>query len=335
MKVDAGQLERNLAQGLPPVILIEGDESLLAIRAGDTIRQHALSLGFERRVLDAGAGFNWGELMEARTDLSLFATETLIELRLPKGKLDAKATKALQFYLEDPPPEKRLVIQCPGLERGEANKAWVKQINQVGWWISAAKISLARFPNWLRQELNQHRIRVDAEGFDLLLARVEGNALAAQQEIDKLSLFADEAEMSADQILKISAQSARYTVFDLIDACLLGNVDKTVQICTTLEAEGAEPVQLMGMINSTLEKLTVILEHPGGQSAAFAAAKVFGRNEGNFKAALRRINQTRLLTLHQQALRVDRAIKGQSKTPAWLSFTQLALRIAGAPTPAS
>ncbi|MGB0965961.1 MAG: DNA polymerase III subunit delta [Litorivicinus sp.] len=335
MKVQADQLEGQLARGIPAVTLIEGDETLLVIESGDLIRQHALELGYERQVMDAGPSFNWGELIQARSDLSLFATETLLELRLPKGRLDAKAVKALDYYLQDPPPEKRLVIQCPGLERGEANKAWVKQVNQLGWWISAPKFDLSKFPNWVRGELNRRRIRLDEDAFQLLIERVEGNALAAKQEVEKLALFAGDEPMSADEVAQISAESAKYTVFNLTDACLYGRIEKVIHICKTLEAEGAEPIAIMGMMNNTLEKLSKILDHSGGQAAAFSHAKVFGRSESAFKSALSRINRNTLIALHQQASRTDRAIKGQSKTPAWLSLTQLALRLAGARTPAS
>ncbi len=336
MRIKPQDIELHLTSGLPAVTLVEGEESLLAIEAGDTLRHHALELGYERRTLDVGAGFNWGELMEARSDLSLFATDTLLELRLAKGKLDAKAIKALMYYLEDPPPEKRLVILSPGLERGENNKAWVKQIDQMGWWVSAPKMFEKQFKNWIRDELNKRRLRLAPEGLELLTGLVEGNALAAKQEIEKLGLFATDEPMSAEQVAHVISDNARYTVFDLINACLLGNVPKTIRVCETLEAEGAEPIALMGMINRTLDQLTKIMDNGGNTSdQALSSAGVFGAGKDGIKAAMRRLNPNSLLALHQQASRTDRAIKGQSKTPAWLSLTQLALRIAGARTPAS
>ena len=333
MKVTRDQIANRLQQdGLPPVILIESNETLLSIEASDLIRHDALARGYERQVMDAGPGFSGAELIEARSELSLFATETLIELRIHKDKLDAKTAKALAFYLEDPPPEKRLVIQMPALHRDERKKAWVKQVDKIGWSIGIPTITLDGFDKWLRGELNQARVRLDDEAKELLLAGVEGNALAARQEVNKLKLFAgDEQAMTAQQVAEITSESARYTVFDLVDNCLAGQIEKVVQICATLEAEGVEPLSVMGMMHRTLENLMVLTKNPND----WQAARVFGRSQDKYRLALRRLNEKSLLPLLQQASRVDRACKGQSNTAPWLSLTQLALRLAGARTPAT
>lgn len=325
MKFAPEDLERNLAMGLPPVTLIEGDETLLTLEAADKIRALALTHGFEREVLDVGPGFNWARVMEARTELSLFAQDSLLELRMPKSKLDVKADKALSYYLEDPPPQKKLIIQCPKVEiRAKRVPKWVQAIDQAGWWISCPLIYADKFGNWLRGELNQARVQLTPEAFELLLSRVEGNALAARQEVQKLSLFQGEQPLTVDEIAQISAESARYSIFDLIDACLSGNAQRTAQICQTLEAEGAEAMAVASMLYRTIEQLNL------GADLGWDKARVPGFKQRVFKACLNRHKKAGLVALNQQALRADRAIKGQSPTPKWLSVTQLALKLASA-----
>lgn len=332
MKVPLRDLPNRLTSGLPSVVLVESDEPLLSMDACDLIRSAVLELGFERQVIDAGPGFNSNQLMEARNELSLFATETLIELRFAKPKLDAKTVKALLFYLEDPPPEKRLVIQIPALGKDERKKAWVNKVDQLGWVVSIPKVGLDGFDKFLREELNRVRVRLDDEARELLRFRVEGNTLAARQEVEKLTLFAGDQPMTAQELASITGESARYTVFDLIDNCLRGDIQRVAHICRTLEAEGVSPLEIMGLLNFTLEGLSILTRSPND----WRTARVFNtRSQDNYRLALRRINQKSLLPILQQASRVDRAIKGQSPTPAWLSLTQLALKLAGANIPAS
>ncbi|QGG81035.1 DNA polymerase III subunit delta [Litorivicinus lipolyticus] len=335
MKIRPDQLPKQLAQGLAPVIMVEGEETLLCIEAADRVRAAARAAGYEREVLDAGPGFDWGQLIEARSGLSLFATLTLLELRLVKGKLDAKAEKALTFYLDDPSPEKCLLITAPKLEPSQTKKGWFKQVEQQGWHVSCAKIYSDKFGAWLKGELRNQGVALTDEGFDALMLRVEGNALAARQEIQKLHLFFQGQPMSDLDVAKITAESARYTVFELTDACLDGKVAKVDHILSVLEAEGAAPLGILRLIARDLSMLTDIQSHPNGIRAGAQSAPTIANKRPKLERAANRLSANALLSLNQQALRVDRAVKGQNKTPAWLSLSQLALKIAGARTPAS
>lgn len=195
MKLRPGELTGRLKGPLPTVILIEGEETLLCIESQDKVRAAARAQGFtEREVYDTGPGFDPATLMQARSGLSLFSEKTLIELRHAKPKLDAKIEKALAFYLDGAPDDKCLVISAPKLDKGEKKKNWFKQLSSLGWHVECAKIYPEQYAGWLRSELKQAQIQVTDDGLSALLMRVEGNALAARQEIEKLKLFAGDSQ---------------------------------------------------------------------------------------------------------------------------------------------
>ena len=335
MKISPEKLPEQLRGSLPAVVLVEGEETLLRIESTDRIRAAATAAGYEREVLDAGPVFDWGRLAQARSGMSLFATTTLVELRLAKGKLDARAEAALNHYLDDPSPEKCLLVSAPKLDKGQNNKAWYKRIASDGWVVSCPKIYADKFGKWLAGEVRNQGLGLTREGFDALLLRVEGNPLAARQEIQKLFLFFDGQPLSDADVARITAESARYTVFDLSEAALNGQVDKVSRILATLESEGADAFGVLRLIARDVALLADIKSHPGGLRAGVAAIQTYPMQRDRLAGAAKRLSDNAVLALSQQALRVDRSIKGQNTTPAWLSLSQLALKIAGARTPAS
>ena len=334
MKLKPSDLKARLNSPLPPVILIEGEETLLCIESQDQVRATAKQQGFtEREVHDAGPGFDTGVLIEARGGMSLFADKTLIELRLAKPKVDAKIEKALTFYLDGAPEDKCLLITAPKLERGEARKNWFKQASSLGWHVECTKIYANQFGSWLQSEVSNAGLRLQRDAFEMLVMRVEGNALAARQEIQKLQLFATDQAMNADEVNRICANSARYGVFDLTDACLAGNVAKVRSMLKVIEAEGSDVLGLLRLISNDIGALNKAFQHPSGLNAGLSAVGGFANKQKLLRQAGSRMNARQLVSLNQLALKVDQAAKGQSKTPAWLLLNQLALNLAGAHTP--
>ncbi len=225
MKLNPGQLAKHLQGNLAPVYVVSGDEPLLCQEACDAIRAACRQRDFgERQVFNAEANFDWGQLIEAGASLSLFAEKRLIELRLPSGKPGDKGAAILQEYLQRPPEDTVLLVSLPKLDGNTQKTKWAKALidGDAAQFIQVWPIDAHQLPQWIRQRLSQAGLAASQEAVDLIAARVEGNLLAAAQEIEKLKLLAEGQQIDVDTVQAAVADSARFDVFGLIDAALNG-----------------------------------------------------------------------------------------------------------------
>ncbi len=175
---------------LAPIYVVSGDEALLALEAADAIRAAARTLGFsEREVLHCDARYDWSELAQAAQGLSLFATRKLIELRLPNGKPGKDGGEALALFAAAPPPDTVLIVSLPKLDRRTRESAWAVALERAGAWIDVPTVERSALPGWIGQRLARQQLGAPREALDFIAERVEGNLLAAHQEISKLALL--------------------------------------------------------------------------------------------------------------------------------------------------
>ncbi len=326
MKLSVDSLPRHLARELRCAYLISGDEPLLAGEAADAIRCRARELGYsERQLFFVERGFDWHALRGESQSLSLFAERRILEVRLPTGK-PGDGADVLEAIVTDPPPDQLLLVIAGKLERAALQSAWVKAFERHGGWVQVWPIDIARLPEWISQRLRRHQLEPDAGAARLLAERVEGNLLAAQQEIEKLALLVDPGPLDAATLAQVVANSARYDVFQLAEAALRGDAARALRILDGLRGEGVEPTlalwAVMREIRALWQRLT--------RDVTGEALPAWQRPNPALDEAVRRGSKLSVHALIDGAVQVDRTIKGRQKGDSWDALERLVARLAGA-----
>ncbi|HJE28164.1 MAG TPA: DNA polymerase III subunit delta, partial [Pseudomonas nitrititolerans] len=263
MKLSPAQLGKHLQGSLAPVYVVSGDEHLLCQEACDAIRAACRRQAFsERQVLSVESGFDWGQLLEAGANLSLFAERRLLELRIPSGKPGDKGAAALLHYLARPAEDTVLLISLPKLDGSTQKTKWAKALidGKDVQFLQVWPVDAAQLPQWIRQRLSQAGLAADQEAVELIAARVEGNLLAADQEIEKLKLLAEDGRVTAVTVQAAVADSARYDVFGLIDATLQGHPEHSLRMLEGLRGEGIEAPVILWALARELRLLANIAQ---------------------------------------------------------------------------
>lgn len=337
MKLNFAQLGKHLQGSLAPVYVISGEEHLLCQEACDTIRSACRQQGYsERQILNVETGFDWGQLIEAGASLSLFAEKRLLELRIPTGKPGDKGAAALLEYLERPAEDTVLLITLPKLDASTQKTKWAKALidGKQTQFLQIWPVDAAQLPQWIRQRLSQAGLAADQEAVDLIAARVEGNLLAAAQEVEKLKLLAEGGQVTADTVQSAVADSARYDVFGLIDAALQGQAAHVLRILEGLRGEGVEPLFIMTMLAREVRQLAnIALLYSQGipLERAFSQARppVWDKRRPLVSKALQRHDVQGWQKLLGTAQQIDEQIKGQAEGDPWIGLANLCLQICG------
>jgi DNA polymerase-3 subunit delta len=336
MQLRPDALDAHLAKTLAPLYVIASDEHLLAQEAADKIRKHARSGGFsERDVLTVDRTFKWGELLAANQELSLFGDKKLIELRIPTGKPGKDGGQALQQYAAGLSPDNMTIISLPKLDWATQKAAWVASLQQAAVYIDIPAVERAHLPNWIGVRLAAQQQSADKQGLDFIAERVEGNLLAAHQEILKLALLHGPGKLSFEQVQDAVLNVARYDVFKLNEAMLGGDAARLMRMLRGLEGEGeALPLVLWAVAEEirTLLKLKAAVEQGRPLGALLKEYRIWGPRERLMEPALRRVSLATLQQALQQAAQVDKMIKGlrarNHAGDAWDALAQLALTVA-------
>ena len=334
MRLRPEQISTHLEQGLAPVYLVSGEEPFQLEQATNAIRDHARQRGYtDRQVMHVERGFDWQQLTSSANALSLFADKRVLELRLPSGKPGDAGSKALQQYCERPPEDTVLVIVAGKLEKAQQNSKWFKALEQNGVVVQVWPIEADKLPSWIRQRMQQREMQPTPEALAMLADRVEGNLLAADQELEKLRLLTGGGTVTAEQVAAAVSDSARYDVFSLVDTALLGDRGRAVRMLYGLQGEGVEPVLVLWALGREIRTLA-------GMSFALQAGQPLGQVLGQYRvwdkrkrpvqAALQRYPLKRWQALVWQVGEIERVIKGQAAGKPWDELLQLTLKVAGA-----
>ena len=336
MKIKPEQLQSHLQKQLLPVYIISGDEPLLAQEATDSVRTAARAAGYtERELFYVEGNYDWNQLLNEANSLSLFADKKILEIRITNGKPGDKGSKALCEMCANLNPDNLLLILLPKLERATQNSKWIKTLESIGAHIQVWPVTGTHLPRWIQQRLQQADIQANEEAVQILADRVEGNLLAAVQEIEKLKLLALDGKVDASRMSSVVADSARYNLFEFIDKVLAGDAQSAARSLRGLQNEGIEPVPLLWAITRELRILTKASEQvsQGAHSdSALKSAGVWDKRIPLFRGALRRLSPAHLRMLVHQAGAIDRGIKGQRKSDIWDELTTLVLSLAGSQT---
>jgi DNA polymerase III subunit delta len=320
VQLRSGELEAQLKKSLLPAYAIHGDEPLLAMEAADAVRAAARRAGFtEREVLEPGRSFDWSEFTHATGSLSLFATKKIVELRLPNGKPGTQGAAALAAYCGNPNPDQLLLITLPRLDRAGQGAAWFNALGRLGAVVDVWPLERARLAAWIGERLARQKQRAPREVLEFLAERVEGNLLAAHQELQKLALLAPEGELSLDSVQDAVASVARYDPYDAAEALVAGDLGRYVRVIEGLRGEGEAPTFVLFVVSGALFAL-----QEGN------AERIFNRNlRRAVESAMRRFAPKRIDDAIAQAAALDRTIKGVGKgDDPWELFLRLGLTLA-------
>ena len=334
MHASPDQLHAQLTRQLAPVYLVTGDEPLQLQECCDLVRREARSQGCtDREVIDAGgSGFDWQEILHSASSMSLFAERKLIELRLPSGKPGAEGSKALCEYLEIASGDDVLLIVAGKIDKQSTNSKWFKALDKAGVVVQVWPVDARHLPRWVRQRVSAAGMSIDDEALQLLCDRIEGNLLAASQEVEKLKLLANDSQISARAVLDSVSDNARYSVFELADKALQGDAAGSLHMLHGLRGEGTEPAVVLWSLTREIRTLNEVqLECPNGQGVmqALNARRVWKNRISLMQSALARHNPQSMARLLEQATQVDGSIKGFAGGRPWDNLEDLVLGICG------
>jgi DNA polymerase-3 subunit delta len=333
MRVYPDKLHDHLARQLAPAYLVSGDEPLQLGECCDAIRAAARSAGHtSREVLEAGSGFDWHQLTAEASAYSLFADRKTIDVRIPGGKPGAEGSKALIAYCTDPPPDTLLLISMPKLDRQQQNSKWFKALDALGVVVQVWPIDTQRLPAWIGQRLQSAGIQPTGEVVQMLAERVEGNLLAARQEVEKLLLLHGPGALDADQLEAAVGDSARFDVFELVDSALRGEVERSVRILDGLRAEGLAPAVVLWALHRevrNMAQMSADIAKGLSPDQAIGKSRVFSKRVSVVRQGLARLRAAQWLAALDRCHEADAAIKGIGGRQPWLLLEDIVLGING------
>ena len=336
MKLSAEDLPRHLSKGLQPLYVIHGAAMLLAIEAADAIRHAARQNDFsEREVLIAESGFKWSELRNSAQSLSLFSARKVLDLRIPTGKPGVEGAQALQDYCQQLNSDTITLISLPRLDGSTIKSKWFSTLAEHAVVVAADEIALHELPAWITTRLKRQDQSADADTLAFLAQRVEGNLLAAFQEIQKLALLYPTGHLSFDQVKDAVMDVARYDVFKLSEAMLAGDAARYVHILEGLRAEGTATVLILWALAEdirTLAKVSRAVQQSGNLGGAMREARVWGVRQKLVEKAVRRFSPVFAERALRQAAQIDKLVKGLRSGDVWDELMQLGVKCARAGT---
>ena len=327
------QLDAALKKSLAPVYLVHGDELLTQMECADAIRAKARRQGYtDRQVFSVDKSFDWNSLAVESASLSLFAEQRILELRLPSGKAGTEGSKALSEFIEQAIPDTLLLVVAGKLDPAAKRTKWYKAFERAGVTIPVYPIDTARLPAWISQRFQRRKMSADRHAIAILAERTEGNLLACTQEIEKLYLlYGEGAAINADQVEDSVTSSARYTVYNLVDAAMLGDMSRCQHVLRGLEAEGVAATLALWALNREIHTLQSMAADLQGSNlnAVMATWRVWEKRKPLVSAALQRLSRKRLQQLVCQCAQAERSIKGIGAGSGWDELLQLLAMMTG------
>ncbi|HTL49393.1 MAG TPA: DNA polymerase III subunit delta [Steroidobacteraceae bacterium] len=330
MRIQADHLARTLEKGLSPAWLIAGDEALLTGEAADAVRAKARAQGYSgRELFVTDRSFNWSEVAAVSRTQSLFAERRILEVRMPTPRPGKDGGDVLAALAADPGPDNLVLVVTTRPEGPTWSSAWFKAFEKHGAVVLPQPVEIGRLPQWISARGGRLGLRFEKGAAELLAERVEGNLLAAQQEIDKLALLQKNGVVGIEAVQAAVANNARYDVFQLAEAALEGDAPRSIRILEGLRAEGAEAPLVLWALCRDLRALADVRH--GVRKPVYGAAAE--RHDELVRRAAKRVAREPIEPWFEAAARVDRQVKGQARGEAWTTLTGLVAALAGSRLP--
>lgn len=331
MKLPFSQLSSHLGRGLSGIYLVAADEPLLVSDAGDAIRQAASAQGFtEREVFFVERGFRWDRLRTGADSLSLFAARRIIELRMTTPRPGDAGARAIRALAEEQSADRLIIVSIQSrLDASAARSVWVKTVDRHGVIVDIRPVGRPELPAFVSRRARRHGLSLTAEGAQVLAERVEGNLLAADQELAKLALIHDAGHaVDASAVLDSVAMNARFDVFRLSDAVIDGDLMRAMVVLSGLRSEAvAPPLVLWALARDImlLSQLKLVSAETRSVDEAMNRLRIWRSRQPVIRRALARYSSQTLDRLVRRASAVDRAVKGLDRVPVWEAITGLVL----------
>ncbi|MGQ0442247.1 MAG: DNA polymerase III subunit delta [Methylophilaceae bacterium] len=326
-------LEKQLEQAdLAPLYVLIGDEPLSQSECLDAIRPAARQTGAtERCSFVAERNFDWQAIQQFGQALSLFSSKRILEIHIPNGKPGVDGSKALLELAQNTIPDTVTMVVLPSLEREAKSSAWFAALQSAGVCVALNGISVAQLPQWIAKRLALQNQSADNASLAFMAHQLEGNLLAAHQEIQKLGLLYPAGELSAEAVSAAVLNVSRYDAFQLGEAVLLGDTERTVRILQGLQDEGEAPVAVMNPLIWLLRPLVRIKRATSrGENInhAMTEARIYGDRQTVVKKALSRLSMRQLEAALQKLCDIDRIAKGVMLGDAWLELSRICFGLA-------
>lgn len=327
MKLKQQQLSSNLQEGLQPIYLISGDETLLVQESCDLIRSKCKEQGFtERETHQIDAKFNWDEVLLSANTLSLFSDKKLVELHCQSEKIGDSGSKCLQALIHELNPDTIFLVIMPKLASAQQQSKWFKAVDAAGITLPIWPIDRANLPSWIQNRLHQYGLNASNDAVNFIADNVEGNLLAAKQEIEKLRLLVKTDTLDLETVTEMVSNSSRYTIFNLTDKCLAGDLTAALRTLGGLKSEGTEAIRVLWILTHelrVLHRLQTAQQQGQPLTQAMRSERIFDSRQNMIQSALRRLSKSRIETLLRKSRLIDQSIKGIKKESPWMLLEQL------------
>ena len=329
MHIQPANLSQNLQKKLLTFYIVYGEEPLLAIESADLIRKMARMNGYiEREIFTIDNQFKKSDLLLRSNSLSLFGERRLIDIRVPSGKPGKEGGKAIEDYCCSLPPDTLTLVTLPNIDKQGKTTKWFKALEKAGSIISVSLVELSQLPDWINQRLSIQNQRTDPDTLRFFAEKVEGNLLAANQEIKKLALLYPPGTLSFAQIKDAVMEVARYDIYKLSDAMVTGEIARFILVLKGLQGEGTAVPFILTILVGQIRSLIIIrkgLDSGKPYTQLMREAKVWGDRQKVMGNAAKRVGLKLLVQALLHAARIDKISKGVTKGDAWDEIEQLGL----------
>ncbi|MBE9567798.1 MAG: DNA polymerase III subunit delta [Proteobacteria bacterium] len=330
MNVRPDQLPAMIDKQVYPVYLVSGDEPLQQMESLDVIRAFLRGQEYsEREVLDVDAQFDWYRLMEEAASMSLFSTRRIVELRLPSAKPGRQGSQVIKDYLSRPPEDTVLIINAGKVDGNSKKSAWFKSVEQAGLIVQCWPVTIDKLAPWLQQRFRKRDMEADAEVLAYISEHVEGNLLAADQEIEKLYMLLGPGKVTYADVAEAITSQSRYSVFELIDMLHTGDVKRVVKIIAGLKAEGLVPVLIVSLLAKDIRLLCQVAKDPASAAFTLKRSGVWQSRVDDYRKCLSRHREQTFQLLLKRCAYIDAASKGMIDANVWDEIESVCVRLAG------
>jgi DNA polymerase-3 subunit delta len=328
MNVRPDQLKSVIANRTYPVYMVSGDEPLQQMESLDLIRSYLRDNEFsEREVLDVDAQFDWQRLMDEAANMSLFATRRIVELRLPSAKPGRQGSQVLKDYLSRPPEDTVLVINAGKVDGNSKKSAWYKAVEQSGMIVQCWPVAADKLSSWLQQRFRARDMGADNEVLAYISQHVEGNLLAADQEIEKLYMLLGPGKISYADVAEAVTSQSRYSVFELVDMMLAGDTKRVIRIITGLKAEGVVPVVVNWALAKDIRLLAQASQDPSSAEFTLKRSGVWQSRIAMFGSCMSRHSPRSFQLMLKRCSYIDAVSKGMIDSNVWDDIESLCVRL--------
>ncbi|MFZ0107299.1 MAG: DNA polymerase III subunit delta [Thiobacillus sp.] len=334
MNIPADRLTDQLARGLSPLYVVVGDEPLAALEASDAIRAAARAAGYsERSVFTVQGRYNWQGIFSASDNLSLFAERRLTEIRIPSGKPGVDGAKALETYAGNLPADTLTLVSLPGLDWKAMQSRWFASLAKAGVVVEARPIDRAALPAWIERRLARYGLRAERTALEFLADQVEGNLLAAQQEIDKLALLLPPGTVTLADVEHAVVDVSRLEADALQDALYAGDGARFAQVVSDLRDAGEAVPAIQWQVSSAVQLLLRLkLALSQGDSLPSLMRTLWGRDKlraPQIERALKRLSLAKIEAALADLALVDRQAKGLERVgDPWDTLLRMGMALA-------